>query len=70
MNLDLLLDHPWFGTWTAALVAVIVALIAHRLGGLVLLRITRATPVLHAIVIKARAPAKAVLPLLALQTVW
>ncbi|WP_029045789.1 mechanosensitive ion channel family protein [Cupriavidus sp. amp6] len=70
MNLDLLLDHPWFGTWTAALVAVIVALIAHRLGGLLLLRIARATPVLHAIVIKARAPAKAVLPLLALQTVW
>ncbi|MBF6987398.1 MULTISPECIES: mechanosensitive ion channel family protein [Cupriavidus] len=70
MNLDLLLDHPWFGTWTAALVAVIVALIAHRLGGLVLLRITRATPVLHAIAIKSRAPAKAVLPLLALQAVW
>ncbi|MBP0618666.1 mechanosensitive ion channel family protein [Cupriavidus consociatus] len=70
MNLDLILDHPWFGTWTAALVAVIVALIAHRLGGLVLLRMTRATPVLHAIAIKSRAPAKAVLPLLALQTVW
>lgn len=70
MNLDLLLEHPWFGTWTAALVAVIVALIAHRLGGMLLLRITRATPVLHAIVIKSRAPAKAVLPLLALQTVW
>ncbi|WP_444632857.1 mechanosensitive ion channel family protein [Cupriavidus oxalaticus] len=70
MNLELILDHPWFGTWAAALVAVIVALIAHRLGGMLLLRITRATPVLHAIVIKSRAPAKAVLPLLALQTVW
>ncbi|MEM5428645.1 mechanosensitive ion channel family protein [Cupriavidus oxalaticus] len=70
MNLDLILDHPWFGTWTAALVAIIVALIAHRLGGLLLLRMTRAMPVLHAIVIKSRAPAKAVLPLLALQTVW
>ncbi|MFJ4289509.1 mechanosensitive ion channel family protein [Cupriavidus sp. NPDC089707] len=70
MNLDFLLDHPWFGTWTAALVAVIVALTAHRLGGLLLLRMTRAAPVLHAIVIKSRAPAKAVLPLLALQTVW
>ncbi|SOY46248.1 mechanosensitive ion channel family protein [Cupriavidus taiwanensis] len=70
MHLDILLDHPWFGTWTAALVAVIVALIVHRLGGLLLLRMTRATPVLHAIVVKSRAPAKAVLPLLALQTVW
>lgn len=70
MHLDILLAHPWFSTWTAALVAVIVALIAHRLGGLLLLRMTRATPVLHAIVVKSRAPAKAVLPLLALQTVW
>lgn len=70
MHLDILLAHPWFGTWTAALVAVIVALIVHRLGGLLLLRMTRATPVLHAIVVKSRAPAKAVLPLLALQTVW
>ncbi|WP_354682371.1 mechanosensitive ion channel domain-containing protein [Cupriavidus necator] len=70
MNLPTLIDHPWFGTWAAALIAVIAALIAHRLGGLLLLRITRTAPVLHAIVIKARAPSKAVLPLLALQTVW
>lgn len=70
MNIALLLEHPWFGTWLAAVIAVIVALIAHRLGGLLLLRLTRSAPVLHAIVIKARAPSKAVLPLLALQTVW
>ncbi|WP_454742991.1 mechanosensitive ion channel family protein [Cupriavidus necator] len=70
MNIADLLDHPWFGTWTAAVIAVIAALIAHRLGGLLLLRITRHAPVLHAIVIKARAPSKAVLPLLALQAVW
>lgn len=70
MNLANLVAHPWFGTWTAAVIAVVVALIAHRLGGLVLLRVTRAAPVLRAIVIKARAPSKAVLPLLALQTVW
>ncbi|AGW92974.1 MULTISPECIES: mechanosensitive ion channel family protein [Cupriavidus] len=70
MNIANLLDHPWFGTWAAALIAVVVALIAHRLSGLLLLRITRLAPVLHAIVIKARAPSKAVLPLLALQTVW
>ncbi|WP_042877582.1 mechanosensitive ion channel family protein [Cupriavidus necator] len=70
MNAANLLAHPWFGTWTAALIAVVVALIAHRLGGLLLLRMTRTAPVLRAIVIKARAPSKAVLPLLALQTVW
>lgn len=70
MNMSFLLDHPWFNTWTAAAIAVILALIVHRIGGLLLLRITGFAPVLHAIVIKARAPAKAVLPLLALQTVW
>ncbi|MCO4863125.1 mechanosensitive ion channel family protein [Cupriavidus sp. WGlv3] len=70
MSLPTLIDHPWFGTWAAALIAVIAALIAHRLGGLLLLRITRTAPVLHAIVIKSRAPSKAVLPLLALQTAW
>jgi len=70
MNIATLLAHPWFGTWTAALIAVAVALLAHRLGGVLLLGLTRSAPVLHAIVLKARAPSKAVLPLLALQTVW
>lgn len=70
MDIDILLDHPWFGTWTAALVAVILALVVHRVGGLILLRITRSSAVLHNIVIKARAPAQVVMPLLALQTVW
>jgi small-conductance mechanosensitive channel len=70
MKLAILLAHPWFGTWAAALIAVLVALLAHRLGGLLLLRITRAAPVLHAIVKKARAPSVVVVPLLALQAVW
>ncbi|AOY95385.1 mechanosensitive ion channel protein MscS [Cupriavidus sp. USMAA2-4] len=70
MRLELLLTHPWFGTWMAALVAVAVALLAHRIGRVLLLRITRSAPVPHAIVRKARAPSKAVLLLLALQTVW
>ncbi|KWR88611.1 mechanosensitive ion channel family protein [Cupriavidus sp. IDO] len=70
MNLAILLAHPWFGTWTAAVIAVLVALLAHRLGGLLLLRITRSAPVLNAIVRKGRAPSKAVLPLLALQAIW
>jgi len=70
MNMAILLAHPWFGTWTAAVVAVAIALLAHRLGGLLLLRITRHAPLLHAVVRKARAPSTVVLPLLALQTVW
>jgi len=70
MNLAMLLAHPWFGTWTAAVIVVLVALLAHRLGGVLLLRITRSAPVPNAIVKKARAPSKAVLLLLALQAVW
>ncbi|GAA7758144.1 mechanosensitive ion channel protein MscS [Cupriavidus sp. SHE] len=70
MNLPLLLDHPWFGTWTAALVAVVVVLLAHRIGSLLLLRITRSAQILHPMVVKVRVPSKAVLLLLALQTVW
>ncbi|CAG9187097.1 mechanosensitive ion channel family protein [Cupriavidus pinatubonensis] len=70
MNIGILLAHPWFGTWAAAVAAVVIALIVHRLGGLVLMRLTRPAPVLHAIVRKARAPSSVVLPLLALQTVW
>ena len=70
MDIGILLAHPWFGTWAAAVAGVFVALVVHRLGGLVLLRLTRSAPVLHAIVRKARAPSIVVLPLLALQTVW
>ncbi|RZT36877.1 mechanosensitive ion channel family protein [Cupriavidus agavae] len=70
MNAAVILSHPWFNTWTAAVIAVIAALVVHRIGGLLLLRVTRSTLVLNAIVVKSRAPAKFVLPLLALQTVW
>jgi len=70
MNIALLLAHPWFGTWTAALIAVVVALLVHRVSGVLLLRITRSATVPYAILKKARAPSKAVLLLLALQTVW
>ncbi|WP_354678476.1 mechanosensitive ion channel family protein [Cupriavidus plantarum] len=70
MDIDFLIYHPWFNTWAVALIAVVVALIAHKLGGLLLLRIARHSPVLGAILTKIRTPAKFVLPLLALQTVW
>ncbi|WP_218509103.1 mechanosensitive ion channel family protein [Variovorax sp. dw_308] len=70
MNAQLVLAHPWFGTWLAALVAVPAALMAYRIGGLVLMRVTRPTPGLHAMVDKARSAARWALPLVALQMVW
>ncbi|MES1265316.1 MAG: mechanosensitive ion channel family protein, partial [Variovorax sp.] len=66
----MLLAHPWFGPGLAAVIAVPLALLAHRLGGLVLRRVTRSMPVLHAMLIAIQAPARAVLPLVALQMVW
>lgn len=70
MNMAILVNHPWFGTTMGAIAAVLLGLLAHRLGSLLLLRMTRHTPVLHAIVSKARAPAQVVVPLLLLQTTW
>ncbi|RZI78236.1 MAG: mechanosensitive ion channel [Variovorax sp.] len=70
MNFELLTSHPWFGTGVAALVAVPLALVVYRLGGLLLLRVTRPAPALHAMVDKSRSAARWVLPLVALQMVW
>ena len=64
------LAHPWFGTWLAALIAVPLALLAHRVGGMVLRRITRPAPAVHAMVVNCTAPARLVLPLAALMMVW
>jgi small-conductance mechanosensitive channel len=65
-----MLAHPWFGTWLAALIAVPLALLIHRIGGLVLMRITRPTPAIHAMVINCKAVARVVLPLVALLLVF
>ncbi|BEP70040.1 MULTISPECIES: mechanosensitive ion channel family protein [Variovorax] len=65
-----LLAHPWFGTWIAALIAAPLALLAHRIGGMVLRRITRPAPAVHAMVLNCTAPARLVLPLAALMMVW
>jgi small-conductance mechanosensitive channel len=65
-----ILAHPWFGTWLAAFVGVPVALLIHRVGGLVLMRITRPTPALHAMVVNCKAVARLVLPLVALLLVF
>lgn len=70
MNMAIVVGHPWFGTAMGAVAAILLGLLAHRLGGLLLLRMTRHTPVLHAMVVKARVPAKVVVPLFLLQTTW
>jgi small-conductance mechanosensitive channel len=70
MNLDLLLSHPWFGPLLAALIAVPLALVAHRVFSLVLRRVTRGTPVVHAMLLNLSGAAQVVLPLVALQVVW
>lgn len=70
MNFDTLTSHPWFATGVAALIALTVALIVHRVGSLVLLRVTRPLPTVHLLVQAASPAARCLLPLLALQGVW
>ncbi|MGJ7504232.1 mechanosensitive ion channel family protein [Variovorax sp. ZT5P49] len=65
-----ILAHPWFGTWIAILVAIPLALLVHRIGGLVLKRITRPLPTVHAMVLNCNAPARLVLPLVALLLIF
>lgn len=67
---ELLQNHPWAVFATIALAAVVAALVAHRIGRTVLLRLTRGAPLLQAILRAAEQPAAAVLPLAALQVVW
>ena len=70
MELNALLSHPWFGTWLAALIAAMSGLLIYRVGGILLLRLTRHAVVLHSMISKARTAARWVLPLVALQMVW
>ena len=65
-----LLANPWFGPLVAALIAVPLALMIYRVGGMVLERVTRSVPALHTMLLSIRLPAKVVLPLVALQLVW
>ena len=53
-----------------ALVAVVLALLVHAVGSALLVRLTRASPVAAATVRQCHAPARVLLPLIALQAVW
>ncbi len=70
MNKDLLLTHPWFGPCLAALIVVPLALLVHRVGGLVLARGPLHAPALHTMLVHIQVAARFVLPLVALQMVW
>jgi small-conductance mechanosensitive channel len=65
-----LAQDPWTIALVAAVAAVVGALVVHWIGGAILRRATRKTPLLHAVVEAIEKPASAVLPLFALQTVW
>jgi len=54
----------------AALVAVVLAGVAHRVSARLVLRLTRSLPISHETAQQCRAPARLVFPLLALQAVW
>jgi small-conductance mechanosensitive channel len=61
---------PWIATAIAALVAIGVALLAHRVAAAVLVRATGHTPVLQAMIRECVRPTRLLLPVLALQLVW
>ena len=68
-------DLGWFeasslGLLLAALIAVVLALIVHRMGSAVIKRITRGLPVASAVARRCWRPSRYVLPLLGLQAVW
>jgi small-conductance mechanosensitive channel len=67
---ELLAAHPWLAAAGGALVAVMLALLAHRVGGAVLRRATRSSVVLSHMVTACEHAAGAALPLVALQAVW
>lgn len=67
---DLLERNAWVATATLALVAVVAALVVHRLAGSVLRRATQRAPVLQAMLLGGQRAAGAALPLIALQMVW
>ena len=74
MNLAFLVEFfeesPWVATAAVALLAVIGALIVHRVGQAVLLRATARLPLVHAVIRSSSSAAAAALPLAALQVVW
>jgi small-conductance mechanosensitive channel len=70
MDLVLPLEHPWFVVAGTALAAVAIAMAVHRIGAMVLRRLTRHRPLLGRMVRDAYTPARWTLIAFALQLVW
>lgn len=68
--MNYVVSHPWFQTWVAALIAVLVATLIHRAAQMVLMRATRSSVTVQAVIQAVRTPAGIALPLMALQAVW
>jgi small-conductance mechanosensitive channel len=68
--IETLRAYPWTATLVAALLAVTVAMVAHRIGRKLLPRIARGNTFLLEVMRAMDAPAAAALPLAALQLVW
>ena len=68
-NLNLLEESTWRVAVMATL-AVVLALLVHRAGGIVILRLTRHLPMSNAVALQCWQPARLALPLLALQAIW
>jgi small-conductance mechanosensitive channel len=64
------MDGSTLGVLLAAGVAVLVALVAHAVSARVVLRLTRSLPVADKTAQHCKAPARLLLPLVALQAVW
>jgi small-conductance mechanosensitive channel len=67
---SLLQENAWAAVATVALLAVIGALIVHRVGRAVLVRAAARAPILPSVIDATEEAAAAVLPLAALQVVW
>ena len=67
---NVLRENPWLATALIALVAVVGATMVHRYGRALIMRATRGSAMLQAVLAQTERPAGAVLPLAALQVVW
>jgi len=65
-----LAQDPWTIAAVCAVGAILVGLLAHRIGGAVLRRVTHRSILLHSIVVAIEKPASLALPLFMLQGVW
>jgi len=67
---QLVQDDPWTATALLAVLAVLAALVVHRIVRAILRRATNGSPIARTLLLKVEPAAGAALPLLALQLVW